>query len=92
MPEALGSFYTSWFYSWDSLSMRAVRTSASPKLASFVDPHSSFAADVESSPEDVVEVPFDDYVTKRKVAVRLSNPQSYRREELRLTIFQVGEV
>lgn len=65
---------------------------ASPKPATFVGPHSSIVADFESSLEDVVEASIDDDVVGKKVAVRSSDPQSYRDWEVVFTNLHRDEV
>lgn len=69
-----------------------VSTSASSQPASFVGLHSTAIADVESSPEDFFEVSIDNDVTGKEVAVRPVDLQTYKREEVWLTIFQFSEV
>lgn len=60
--------------------MRAVGVSAGSKLAASAGPHSSVVTDVESSLEDVVEVPADAY-TAEEAAVHSSVPQICRLEQ-----------
>lgn len=81
VPKTLGGLYTSGFYVRDSRAVRAVSVSASCKPASSVGLHSFVAAGVESSPENVVEILIDDGSAGKKVAIRLFDPQTYRREE-----------
>lgn len=49
-------------------------------------------ADVESSAEDVIELPIDKGVAGKEVTACFSKLQTYRREEVWLAIFQVDEV
>lgn len=49
-------------------------------------------ADIESSAEDVFEIPFDDKVTEEKVAARSFGPRIYRRNKVYLTIVQIDHV
>lgn len=49
-------------------------------------------ADVESSFEDAVDVSMEDNVAGKEVAVRPFNPQTYKREQIRLSSSQVDEV
>lgn len=72
--------------------MGIVRNSASPKPASFFGLHSSFVADDESSLEEIVEAPIADDVAGKKVAASPFDPQTYRRDKVWVTIFQVDDV
>lgn len=48
--------------------------------------------DVESSPEEVVEVLIGDDIAEKEVAARRLDLQTYRREEAWLTVVLVGDV
>lgn len=72
--------------------MRAVITSASSKPALSADSHSSVVTDFESIPAEIVEVPVKDEVAWKEAAACPFDPQTYRREEVGLTVFQVEEV
>lgn len=82
MPEMLCDYYTSVLHAWNFCPMQTVNFSASASQASSVGSHSSVVASTKNSLEDVVRVPTDDNVTEKEVAVRRSDPQSYRCEEV----------
>lgn len=72
--------------------VRAMKASASSKLASPASLLFTIVGDVKSSPWDVFRILIDDDVTGKEVASRPFDPQTYRREEVWRTIFQVEEV
>lgn len=61
--------------------MRAICVSASCKLAFSFDSHSFVVVDVESSPEDVVEVFNDDLAAGKKISNRSRELQNYKPED-----------
>lgn len=69
--------------------MRAVRPLLSSHSAPELDSLKSEVAAFRSDAENVVEVPFDDNTTGKKVAVRDFDPQIHRGEDVWLTIFQI---
>lgn len=71
--------------------MRAVSAASSPRPAYSIDSHSSVVTDVDSSFEIVVEVPFDDDLKGKNIAVCTSDLQTYRREKVWHINFQVEE-
>lgn len=92
-PETLGDFYTRDLYVWDSRAIRAMCFAASPQRAASAASNASvMVRRRESTAEDVVQVPFEDYVTGKKIAVRPFYSQIYRREELWLLVFQVEKM
>lgn len=92
MPETPGDFYIYGLYTWDSLAMRSVSLSAGSELSLSACTHSSVVANVERSAEDVTEALTEEVHTEKEVAVRFFHPQTYRSDELFLTIFHVEEV
>lgn len=71
--------------------MRTVSLSVISRLAFCTVPHSSVVADVQSSGQAVVKNSIDDDVTDKVAGARLFDPQTYRRERVWLTLFQMGK-
>lgn len=92
MPKTLGHFYTSGLYALYSRAMSDVSASTSSKPAPSDGPCSPVVADVESSAEDVIRAPMDDNIAGKEVAVCPIDPQTYRCENVWVTIFRVSEV
>lgn len=88
----LGEVCTSCFYEWNFCALHVVSISASSKLAPSASSIFSVVTDVESSPEEVVEVCIDVDVPMKKVADRSSDPRTYRRETFWLAVFQVTKI
>lgn len=80
------------FYARDTGAVRAVRHLRSRHPAPSLDPHTSEVAAAGSDAEDVFKIPIDDDTTGREISVRDFEPQSYTRDEVWLTILQVGDV
>lgn len=83
---------TSGFYAWSARTVCAVGHSPRPHPASPLSPYISEVAAVRSDAEDFVEVCIDHDTTGKKLAVSDFLLQSYAREELWLSIFQVDDV
>lgn len=90
--QTMGDFYISDFYAWIFGALRAVGASAIFMPAISLNTHFSVPVDVKSSPKDLFEVSVDDDSARKEVAVRSFSPQTYRRNEVRLTIFQFDKV
>lgn len=88
----LGDFYTSGLYAWNSCALSAMVASATPMPAIYADAHFFLVANVESSCGDGVEASIDSDVAGNKVVVRPFEQQTYKNEEVRLTIFQCNEL
>lgn len=67
--------------------MRAVRAPARSKLASSFGSHSHVVGNVQSFPDDVVEVFTDDDVAGREAGPHPRDSQTYGGENAWLTIF-----
>lgn len=92
LSVALGDLHTSGSYAQNSLALRAVSFSVCLEPASFARPHFSGVADAQNCVEDVIKDSIDVNITGRKVAARSFDLQNYRREEVRVTIFQIDAV
>lgn len=72
--------------------MRAVSASSDCKETFSVSLHSFVVDDVMSSLKDVVEALIHEDPAEKEVFVRFYDPQSEKREEVRLTNFRVDKV
>lgn len=88
MPETPSDLCTSGFYACNSLAVRTVTFSASPKRTASVGLHSI----VGTNSNDFVRVLTNNDVCGKKVVACSFDEQMYRRAEVRLTNFQIDEV
>lgn len=92
VPKKPGEPFISILYACDSDAMRAMSTSASPRKTSSFGLHCSSVGDVESSPDDVIDVSIDDDTARKEVSVRHFDPQTRSRRKLRTSILKVDEI